>query len=693
MNVLNCTKLGAPVNQKSPLTFSVNILFMDKNNLNFLEELNEAQRKAVEQTEGPLLVLAGAGAGKTKTVTYRILNLIYKGVAPENILAVTFTNKAAKEMRERLEALLEKSSELNRPVPIVGKPFVATFHSLGVHIIKENAKEVGLTRNFAIYDRSDSKKAIKDSLEKAGYNPKEFEPNKILGIISREKGNFVTAENYEANSSGEYFEKVISSVWKNYDQILKKENALDFDDLLLVAAKLLEREDIREKYSERFKYIHIDEYQDTNKVQYKIAESIAQKYKNICVVGDIDQNIYSWRGANIRNILGFEKDYQNAKLVVLEENYRSTQTILAIANRAIEKNKLRREKKLVTRNAVGEKVTLFEALDENHEAEFVALKIKKLVESGARLSDIAVLYRANFQSRALEEACIKMNINYQVLGTKFFERKEVKDIISFLRYSFNPESITDLKRVINTPPRGIGKTTLLKIVEGKENDLPSPMKAKLESFRKLTNRIKDYALENKLSSTIMFLAEETGLNTDLEKTAPTPKGRGSDRSVGEEGIERKENIKELSVIASRYDDMERGESVEKFLEEVSLASDQDSDKEDVDSARLMTVHASKGLEFPYVFIVGLEEGLFPYDRNNDENVSAEEAEEERRLFYVAVTRARKKIFLSYAQTRTIFGSKGVNIPSEFVLEIPEEYLDKEFLEYTPRHKPLLHIEF
>ncbi len=652
---------------------------MSQNNLSFLEELNDAQRKAVEHTEGPLLVLAGAGAGKTKTVVYRILNLIYKGVSPENILAVTFTNKAAKEMRERIENMLHQNKEINRPISITGKPFVATFHSLGVQIIKENAKEVGLTRNFTIYDRSDSKKAIKDSLEKAGYNPKEFEPNKILGIISREKGNFVTAENYEANSSGEYFEKVISSVWKNYEQILKKENALDFDDLLLVSAKLLEREDMREKYSERFKYIHIDEYQDTNKVQYKIAEAIASRHKNICVVGDIDQNIYSWRGANIRNMLGFEKDYPNAKIVVLEENYRSTQTILAIANRAIEKNKLRREKKLVTRNAVGDKVTLFEALDESHEAEFVAQKIKSLVKNGAKLSDIAVLYRANFQSRALEEACIKNDIDYQVLGTKFFERKEIKDVISFLRYAFNRESISDLKRIINTPPRGIGKTTILKIVEGKETELPHAMKIKIQSFRNLTEKIKEYALENKLSSTIVFIAEETGLNTDLDKT--------------EEGIERKENIKELSVLASRYDNMDRGEAVEKFLEDSSLASDQDSDKEELDSARLMTVHASKGLEFPYIFIVGLEEGLFPYDRDNDENVSAEEAEEERRLFYVAITRARKKLFLSYAQTRTIFGSKGVNIPSEFVLEIPEEYLNKEFLEYAPRHKPLLHIEF
>ena len=654
----------------------------------FLEELNEAQKKAVEKTEGALLVLAGAGAGKTKTITYRILNLIYKGIAPENILAVTFTNKAAKEMRERVELLLTESRELNKPVSIIGRPYVATFHSLGVNIIKENAKEVGLTRNFTIYDRSDSKRAIKDSLEKAGYNPKEFDPNKILGVISREKGNFVSLENYEANNSGEYFEKVISSTWRHYEQILKKENALDFDDLLLVAAKLLEKKEIRDKYSDRWKYIHIDEYQDTNKVQYKIAESIAENHKNICVVGDIDQNIYSWRGANIRNILNFEKDYPNSSLVVLEENYRSTQTILAIANRTIEKNKLRREKRLVTRNAVGEKVTLFEALSEDHEANFVALKIKNLEKNGVRLSDIAVLYRANFQSRALEEACIKESVNYQVLGTKFFERKEVKDILSFLRFAFNPESITDLKRILNTPPRGIGKTTLLKIVEGKEENLPSAMKIKLANFRNLIIKIKEYTLENKLSSTIIFIAEESGLNTDLDKT--------------EEGTERKENIKELSALASRYDSLERSEGVEKFLEESALASDQDSDKENLDAVRLMTVHASKGLEFSYVFIVGLEEGLFPYDRDNDENISAEarlngevgqEAEEERRLFYVAVTRAKKKLFLSYAQTRTIFGSKGVNIPSEFVLEIPDEYLDKEFLDYTPRHKPLLHIEF
>lgn len=676
-------------------------------------ELNEAQRKAVETTEGPLLVLAGAGAGKTKTVTYRILNLIQKGVAPENILAVTFTNKAAKEMGERVEKLLGEDKKINLPISASAEgrlarrsfgesgPFVATFHGLGAFIIKENAKEAGVKKHFSIYDREDSKRAIKEALQKNGYDPKQFEPGKILAVISREKGNFITSEEYAASAEGygepkEYFGEIVAKVWQDYEIILKKENALDFDDLILVAAKLLQKEEIRKYYGNKWKYVHIDEYQDTNKVQYQIAEAIAHDHQNICAVGDIDQNIYSWRGANIKNILNFEKDYKGAKLVVLEENYRSTQTILAIANRIIEKNKFRREKILVTRNAVGEKVGLFEALTENHEAQFIAEKAKELQKKGVALSEIAVLYRANFQSRVLEEEFLAKDVPYQVLGTRFFERKEIKDILAFLRFSFNPESISDLKRIINVPPRGIGKTTLLKIVEGKEDDLPPAMKIKMAVFRELLRKIKNFALQNPPSKTVLFIAEEVGLNANLEKT--------------DEGMERVENIKELAVLASRYDKMfaeedhnvgikSWEEGVEKLLEDTSLVSDQDSlivgnnQKEEKDGVRLMTVHASKGLEFSYVFITGLEEGLFPHDRDNDKNVSEEEAEEERRLFYVAVTRAKKKLFLSYAQTRTIFGSRGVNIPSEFVLEIPDEYLEHEFLDYTPKHKPLLHIEF
>jgi len=642
-------------------------------------ELNEAQRKAVEATEGPLLVLAGAGAGKTKTITYRILNLIQKGVAPENILAVTFTNKAAKEMGERISKLLEENKAINRPISMTGRPFVSTFHGLGAFIIKENFREAGVKKHFSIYDREDSKRVVKEALIKSGYDPKQFEPGKILSIVSREKGNCVSVDEYSEFASSEYFGGIVSKIWTDYEESLKKENALDFDDLLLVAAVLLQKEEIRKFYGNKWKYIHIDEYQDTNKVQYQIAEAIARDLQNICAVGDVDQNIYTWRNASIKNILNFEKDYKNAKLVILEENYRSTKTILEIANRIIEKNKLRRERKLVTKNAVGERVGIFEALTENHEAQFVVEKVKDLNKKAVPLSEIAVLYRANFQSRVLEEEFLAKDVPHQVLGTRFFERKEIKDILAFLRFCFNPECLADLKRTINVPPRGIGKTTLLKIVEGKEESLPAGMKIKMESFRELLRRIKKFALQNPPSKTILFIAQEVGLNQNLEKT--------------EEGVERLENIKELAVLASRYDKLNPEEGVEKLLEDTSLVSDQDSDKEEKEGVRLMTVHAAKGLEFSYVFITGLEEGLFPHDRDMDENVSEEEAEEERRLFYVAITRAKKKLFLSYAQTRTIFGSRGSNIPSEFILEIPDEFLEREFLDYTPKRKPLLHIEF
>ncbi len=654
--------------------------------MKYLEQLNAPQRQAVEATEGPLLVLAGAGAGKTKTVTHRILHLIKNGVAPENILAVTFTNKAAREMQERITALLEGEVSVNTPVSLAGKPFVATFHGLGAYIIKENHKEVGVSKYFSIYDRSDSKRLVKESLEKLGLNPKDFDPSKILGIISREKGDFVSADDYvgkngagSPRSGSEYMRGVVGEVWLEYEKMLKKENALDFDDLLLVAAKLLEREEIRKVYNRRWQYIHIDEYQDTNKVQYKIALLLAREHHNICAVGDVDQNIYSWRGANIRNILNFEKDFVGAKLVLLEENYRSTQTILAIANRIIERNKLRQEKRLVTRNGLGEKAGVFEALTENHEAQFVAEKAKELHKSGVPYSEMAVLYRANFQSRVLEEEFLARSVPYHVLGTRFFERKEVRDVIAFLRYALNPENISDLKRIINVPPRGIGKTTLLKIVEGKEEGLPVKMKINLANFRNLLKRIKDFSLANPVSKTVNFIIQETGILSELTKT--------------EEDVERKENLKELLVLASRYDTLPSEDGALKFLEDVSLASDQDGDKEEAEAVRLMTVHASKGLEFSYVFITGLEEGLFPHDRDNDQNVSQEEAEEERRLFYVALTRAKKRLFLSYAQTRTVFGSRGVNLPSEFLLEIPEEYLEREISDYRPKRRPLLDIEF
>ncbi|MEK9181555.1 MAG: UvrD-helicase domain-containing protein, partial [Patescibacteria group bacterium] len=398
-----------------------------------LKELNKEQREAAEHVYGPLLILAGAGAGKTKTITHRIVNLIKNDVSPEKILAVTFTNKAAKEMRERIILEIEKNTERGGEQDPV--PFVSTFHSLGVFIIKENARILGLTKYFTILDESDSTGLVKESLKELGIDSKQHDPKKIKNIISREKGKFTAWENYlerENNSFG----RMVAQVWSLYEKKKAKENSLDFDDLLLKAVKLLkENEEIRKIYQAKWEFVHIDEYQDTNEVQYLMSQMLSENNKNICVVGDSDQLIYSWRGANIKNILSFEKDYPDAKIVLLEQNYRSTKNILEAANVVIKKNKFRPDKNLFTNNETGEKIGLYEALDENDEAEFVATKILELKDSG--LAEIAILYRANFQSRALEEAMLRYNIPYQVLGVKFFERKEIKDTLAYLRAALN----------------------------------------------------------------------------------------------------------------------------------------------------------------------------------------------------------------------------------------------------------------
>ena len=400
--------------------------------MHYLEELNFKQKEAVCHTEGPLLIIAGAGAGKTKTLTYRILHLIKNGIAPHEILAITFTNKAAKEMKDRVIALLEKDEDLNRPISFAERPFVSTFHSLGVHIIKENARLLGLTRFFSIFDRNDSLKATKEAVIEEGLDPKRFEPSKLLRVISREKGNFITLEKYKEQGADSYFSRIVTSVWERYENKLRKEKALDFDDLLLKTALLLKHhQEVREYYQKTWRYIHIDEYQDTNKVQYEIALSLSEKNRNICVVGDSDQSIYSFRGADMRNILDFEKDYPDARVILLEENCRSTQNILHSANTIIKKNKRRKEKNLFTKNAPGEKLTLFEGYDEVEEAHFIAEKAKELGEKGTSLSDIAVLFRANFQSRVLEEAFIQHGVPYQVLGTRFFERKAAGSLVKY----------------------------------------------------------------------------------------------------------------------------------------------------------------------------------------------------------------------------------------------------------------------
>ncbi len=614
--------------------------------MNFLDELNEKQKEAVLHTEGPLLIVAGAGAGKTKTVTYRIIHLIHEGVLPENILAVTFTNKAAREMRERVEKLLIGKNYNSNPL-------ISTFHALGVYILKENAQRIGLTKHFAIADETYALSIIKDILKELDLDPKQYEPRKIKSIISRSKGDFITQSVFMERVSSN-FQELVAKIWKRYEEKLKKESALDFDDLLLETVLLLKKNpDIKKMYQDRWQYVHIDEYQDTNEVQYELTKLLVSEKENICVVGDTDQNIYSWRGANIKNMLHFEKDYPNTLIVMLEQNYRSTKTIIEAANEIIKKNVFRAPKNLFTENNVGEAITFYEGYDEVHEARFVANTINKILEKGdVKPTEIAILYRANFQSRVIEEAMLSAQIPYQVLGTKFFDRKEIRDILSYVKASLNKESLSDIKRIINMPARGIGKVTLLKLFSNQLSLLPAKMQIKINAFYKLLDDIKEYQENHSASETIKFILEKSGIEKEL-------------KDGGEEGLERLENIRELVTLSTKYD--ERGEDgMDMLLTDAALASDQDSLMQKQEGVRMMTVHASKGLEFKYVFITGLEQDLFPHTRADEKK----DSEEERRLFYVAITRAEHKLYLCYASMRTIFGMKQITYPSEFLADIP-----------------------
>jgi len=996
-------------------------------NLPYTEGLNDPQRQAVLHTDGPLMVLAGAGSGKTRVITHRIVHLIHQGVAPHNILPMTFTNKSAGEMRERAVALTQKFPPTHRAV-LDSVPTVTTFHALGVRLLREFHEAVGLRRHFVIYDRSDSQKAVKQGIEQAGYNPKEFEPRKVLSMISRAKGDAITRLAY-SDAAGSFLEEVVAQVWEKYEDILHKEQALDFDDLLVKTLRMLEEDTVvRETLQKRFQYIHIDEYQDTNRVQFRIAQLLAGDAHNICVVGDIDQclvgdttvtmsdssqkpikqvrmgeqvlsnygsgdyrpaevvavhkntpktdlvtietaagrtltstphhlhfagyrldispqlhyvylmrkdgvgyrlgtssvytkgqvkptlgfvqrlnqehgdavwvlatydtvnqarvaeyelslryqiptipfvarkgasaggyvhdqvaldqifaqfdtatsatklltsahlqtayphhrpqvsksdrqnilvtlcgdhrgatpmhrisvagsspqtklileqagysirlaktnskswrfetcdqsyqkictvvkalrallpdavvveqgrlgtqtdvrnknslpvlpaasvrpgmvmfaadgsydivttvthntkpkpvydltvtpthnfvangivthnSIYSWRGADIKNVLQFENHFPNATTILLEENYRSTQTIIAASNDIIEKNKNRVEKNVFTNNHAGEKITLYAGMTGYDEAKYIALTAQSLINDGADPSSIAVLYRTNFQSRALEEAFLNFEVPYQLLGTKFFERREVKDTLSYLRLALNPGSNADLTRVINTPARGIGKVTMLKVIEGKRGELNAGATAKVQKFDDIMMDIARAAGEKKLSDTIKFIMKRSGMEDAFIEEGT------------EEAMERIENLRELVTLASRFDTVDPLEAVEMLLENAALQSDQDEikDKEELDAVRLMTIHAAKGLEFASVFVTGLEQGLFPHERIDDGKT---DNEEERRLFYVALTRAEKKIYLTYAHMRTIFGQQKVNLPSEFLNDIDKEHVE------------------
>jgi len=606
-----------------------------------IAQLNPQQRKAVESIEGPLLVLAGAGAGKTRVIAERIRNIILRGAQPESILAITFTNKAAGEMRSRIGP----------------GPFVSTFHSLGLTLIKENSKLLGYKRTPAIYDRADSMRTMKQALNGAG--AEDIEPRLALAVASRNKGEGVTAGAY-AESAVSWREKKIAESWLKYESSLREDGAMDFDDLLLRAVQLLEKyPQVRERCHKRWRYLHVDEYQDTNVIQARLAELLVGPEKNICVVGDIDQTIYGWRGAQIENMLLFEKKY-GGEMVVLEENYRSTKAILSAANSLILNNTNRPEKNLFTKNADGEPISLYIAGDGGDEALFVARKIQELLDEGRKAQDFAVLYRANFQSRAIEEKLLDADIPYQVLGTRFFERKEVKDVLSFVRAAVS-ENSADIGRVIDTLP-GIGKVTKLKILSGQEAALTGRSRERVAAMRALLIKIRADAATALPSKLIRSVIAQSG----IEKTLKEDKL---------EGAERLENLAELVSLATRYDGFPVPEGLEKFLESAALASDQDELKEEKNQVRLMTVHAAKGLEFPYVFIIGLEEGLFPYEREDDNKKDS--LEEERRLMYVALTRAQKKLYLSYAMMRTIFGNTDVRTNSQFLDELPAELIVAE----------------
>jgi len=640
--------------------------------------MNKEQQEAIDATEGPVLIVAGAGAGKTRVITHRILNLIKKGTPPHSILAITFTNKAAKEMRERVEILLKEDKDLNLPISMSEKPFVSTFHALGVHIIKENAALVGLTRHFTIFDRSDSKRAVKEAMEQGSVDPKKFDPGIILNLISRAKGEGINQAAY-LDSAKDYMQELTANVWEKYEAILQKEKALDFDDLLLKTAQILGKyEPIRKHYSDVWKYIHVDEYQDTNRVQYKIVKYLSESHHNICVVGDADQNIYSWRGATMENMINFEKDYPEATVIVLEKNYRSTKNILAAANAVIEKNLLRKKKTLYTDNDRGDKLSLMVSYTETDEARNIADTARLLIDSGTAPQDIAVLYRTNFQSRVLEESFIRKNIPYQLVGVRFFERKEIKDVLSYIKAALNKDSWGDINRIINVPARGIGKVTVAKIASNREDLLPPAMKIKIAEFWKLLGDIAKEIKEKKPSETVKFVIEETGISKMLRKEGDS------------DAEERLLNIQELVSVATQYDHLPPEEGIETLLSNAALATDQDDLQKNIDAVKLMTVHASKGLEFDYVFIAGLEQDLFPFKHMDEENAS--QSEEERRLFYVALTRAKKKVFLSYTIIRTIYGAQRVNTPSEFIDDIGNELIEEQVPE-KPTGAKALFIDF
>ncbi len=632
--------------------------------MDYLSGLNNEQRQAVLKTEGPVCVLAGAGSGKTKVLTTRVYHLIRSGVAPENILAVTFTNKASREMRERVAKMLGREIRSFAFSPDL--PLITTFHGLGRILLEGYGKALGLPRHLTIFDRDDSKRVIKKLLEETGVDPKIISPGLILSIISKAKGDGEDRGSFAQKEGEKSFpSRTAKNIWPLYDEALRKEKAVDFDDLLSLSVRLLEeKEEVRGLVQNRFQFIHIDEYQDTNNIQARLARLIAEPQDNVFVVGDADQLVYGWRGANIEHILTFNEVYKNATRLFLNHNYRSTKTIVDAANAVIEKNKKRIPKEARTENEEGTPITLFIAQNAEAEAKEVAKKIKILQQQGVALDAMAVLMRTNFQSRAFEEAFLSQNIPYTLLGTKFLERKEVKDMIAWLTLALSPLRETAYARAVQFPARGIGKVTLGKIIAGRRDELKPGEKNKVLAFENILKELHELAQNTKPSELIAHVVKKSGMEEALKKE-------------GEEGLERLLNIRELAALSSRFDEAPGLDGLSAFLAEVALSGDQDEidrTEEKQERVMMMTVHAAKGLEFEAVFVVGLEEGLFPHEQVGE---SERDEEEERRLFYVALTRAKKHVFLSLARVRRIYGTEYLQEPSSFISDIPDSLLTVE----------------
>ncbi|NMC08961.1 UvrD-helicase domain-containing protein [Candidatus Microgenomates bacterium] len=656
-----------------------------------LQGLNPQQKEAVLCTEGPLLVFAGAGSGKTRVITNRIAYLITeKNVDPSNILAVTFTKKAAGEMMERVSSILHDLDPKIKELPMIG-----TFHSIGANILRQHPKEVGLTHNFSIYDSDDSENMVKELLLERDIDIKQIKPSSIMYFISAAKNDMITPEQFP-NTYGGYIEDIVADIYPKYQKQLLAQNSVDFGDLLYLSVKLLEEnEDIRKKYQEKYKYILIDEYQDTNAAQYRFAKLMSEKYKNICVVGDDDQGIYAWRGADIKNIQSFEEDFEKVTVIKLEQNYRSTKNVIKAAVCVIEQNNSRVNKVLWTDNGDGDLITVYQARDQEEEAEYVVERIRNLEQQRIPLRNIAILYRTNYQSRAIEEALLRTGMPYKLVGGfRFYERKEIKDIISYLRFCFNLKDELSINRVLNVPTRKIGSKSVATLFEmAKECDVTlgefivgcyllsnglsdsgvisesklnsiGNIKDKWSKFSSLTytfGKIYMYSKTNNLLDLIDMILEETNYIKWFDDNT-------------EQAQMKKENITELKNVASSYTEKYQQKSLEMFLNEINLIEQEQEKNQDGSGnyINLMTLHSSKGLEFDYVFMIGMEEGLLPHSRAF---IEEKDLEEERRLCYVGITRAKQKLFLTFAEKRQTREGYTSQIPSRFLGEIPQDICD------------------